>query len=172
MMMSMTGMSQGSIGQTILFQPMPVVPRQRFVPGIPAHPATAVSLPRPSRIRRLVPLALLGVMALLAAGTAVRGESAIPSPEQFFGFPMCATRRIAGWSRMVEYFRAVDRLSDRVVVQDLGPTTEGRPYLLAIVSTPDTIADLPRYQAMQKQMADPRVTSPADADRIAREGKA
>ena len=57
-------------------------------------------------------------------------------------------------------------------MQDLGPTTEGRPYLLAIVSAPDTIADLPRYQAMQRQLADPRVTSAAEADRIAREGKA
>ena len=85
---------------------------------------------------------------------------------------MGATRRIAGWSRVVDYFRTVDRLSDRVVVQDLGPTTEGRPYLLAIVSAPDTIADLPRYQAMQRQMANPRETSMADADRIAREGKA
>ena len=57
---------------------------------------------------------------------------------------------------MVEYFRTVDRLSDRVLVQDLGPTTEGRPYLLAIVSSPDTIADLPRYQAMQSDRQTPR----------------
>ena len=108
---------------------------------------------------------------MLASGAAVRGESAVPSPEQFFGFRMGADRRIAGWSRIVEYFRTVDRLSDRVTVQDLGPTTDGRPYLLAVISSPDTIADLPRYQAMQKQLADPRITSPAEADRIARDGK-
>src|SRR5215217_2368473 len=120
---------------------------------------SAPSKPGRPAIRRLPFFALLGLTAMLAAGTAVRGESAIPSPEQFFGFRMGATRRIAGWSRIVEYFRAVDRLSDRVVVQDLGPTTEGRPYLLAVVSAPDTIADLPRYQAMQRQLANPRETS-------------
>src|SRR5215203_430093 len=161
-MMSMTRMSRGkSIGQTILFPPMPDVPSD-----------SAAWRPSPARIRPLVLLGLLAMLAILAAGTAVRGESAIPSPEQFFGFPMGATRRIAGWSRIVDYFRAVDRLSDRVVVQDLGPTTEGRPYLLAIVSAPDTIADLPRYQAMQRQLANPRETSAAEADRIAHEGKA
>src|SRR5919107_3740000 len=112
--------------------------------------------PSPARIPPLMLLGLLAILAILAAGTAVRGEAAIPAPEQFCGFPMGASRRIAGWSRIVEYFRAVDRLSDRVVVQDLGPTTEGRPYVLAIVSSPDTIADLPRYQAMQKRLADPR----------------
>src|ERR671913_1054718 len=129
--------------------------RQKFIVPVD-QPGSAPMRPIGRRIRHLLLLALLGVLAIHGAGTAVRGESAIPSPEQFFGFPMGATRRIAGWSRIVEYFRAVDRLSDRVVVQDLGPTTEGRPYLLAIVSSPDTIADLPRYQAMQRQMADPR----------------
>jgi hypothetical protein len=140
------------------------------MPGVPSD--SAAWRPSPARIRPLLLLGLLAMLAILAAGTAVRGESAIPSPEQFFGFRMGATRRIAGWSRIVEYFRAVDRLSDRVVVQDLGPTTEGRPYLLAVVSAPDTIANLPRYQAMQRQLADARVTSAAEADRIAREGKA
>jgi hypothetical protein len=122
-------------------------------------------------MNRVAPAALVAIVAMLAAGTAVRGQSAVPSPEQFFGFRMGADRRIAGWSRIVEYFRTVDRLSDRVTVQDLGPTTDGRPYLLAVISAPDTIADLPRYQAMQKRLADPRITSPAEADRIARDGK-
>ena len=75
-------------------------------------------------------------MTIFAAGTAVRG-SRNPFSHEFFGFPMGAARRIAGWSRVVDRFRTVDRLSDRVVVQDLGPTTEGRPFLLAIVSAPE-----------------------------------
>ena len=57
-------------------------------------------------------------------------------------------------------------------MQDLGPTTEGRPYLLAIVSSADTIADLPRYQAMQRQLADPagHVGGGCGPDRTRREG--
>ncbi|HXH05314.1 MAG TPA: M14 metallopeptidase family protein [Vicinamibacterales bacterium] len=119
-------------------------------------------------LRAVVATALAAVLPVLAAAQ----PRAIPSPEQFFGFPMGAERKLAGWDRIVEYFRLVDRLSDRVLVEELGKTTMGRPYIMAIVSTPDTIADLPRYREMQHKLADPRRTSEAEAMKIAREGKA
>ena len=128
--------------------------------------------PPRSRLTAVVAAALVAGSLVTSPRAAAQAGLAVPAPEQFFGFRMGADRRIAGWSRIVEYFRLVDRLSDRVVVQDLGPTTEGRPYLLAIVSAPATLAQLPRYQAMQRQLADPRVTSPEEAERIARQGKA
>lgn len=121
----------------------------------------------PARIRHAALACLLVVPTLAWAQTA-----APPSPEQFFGFRMGTEKKLAGWDRIVEYFQTVDRASDRVVVQELGKTTMGKPYIMAIVSTPDTIADLERYREMQKRLADPRQTSPEEADRIAREGKA
>ena len=57
-----------------------------------------------------------------------------------------------------------------MTVQSLGPTTDGRPFLLAIVSAPDTIAALPRYQAMQRALVDPG-TSAQELTRIEHEGK-
>jgi hypothetical protein len=121
----------------------------------------------PARIRHAA-LACLLVVPTLAWGQ----TAAPPTPEQFFGFRMGTEKKLAGWDRIVEYFHTVDRASDRVVVQELGKTTMGKPYIMAIVSTPDTIADLERYREMQKRLADPRLTSPEDADRIARDGKA
>lgn len=96
----------------------------------------------------------------------------IPTPAEFFGFPMGTERKLAGWDRITEYFALVDRLSDRVVVEELGKTTMGKPYIMAIVSTPDTMAQLEAYRAMQKKLADPRTTTDEEAARIAREGKA
>lgn len=119
-------------------------------------------------IRRLIPLIAL---ALLAPALAAQAPH-VPSPEQFFGFPMGAERKLAGWDRIVEYFQTVDRASDRVVVQELGKTTMGRPYIMAIVSAADTIAQLPRYQQMQRKLVDVRSTGDEEAARIAREGKA
>lgn len=95
-----------------------------------------------------------------------------PSPEQFFGFKMGAEKELADWQRITAYLRALDRLSDRLLVQDAGTTTMGRPYLLAVLSTPDTVANLRTSQEMQKKLADPRRTSQEEADRIARDGKA
>lgn len=129
-------------------------------------------------------LAAAGLLALVAASalavaagagavpTPARQPDHVPTPEDFFGFPMGADRRLAHWDRMVEYFTLVGERSPRVAVRELGKTTNGHPYLLAAVSTPDTIADLPRYRAMQRELADPRRTTPARADEIARTGKA
>jgi Zinc carboxypeptidase len=114
----------------------------------------------------------IGAVVGLTAAAPLGGQSALPTPEAFFGFPMGADRQLADWRRTVEYFRTIDRLSDRVVVQELGPTTSGLPYIVAIVSAPATIADLPRHQAEQRRLADPRVTAEPEAARIAREGKA
>jgi hypothetical protein len=85
---------------------------------------------------------------------------------------MGAEKQLASWNRIVEYLRTLDQLSDRLVVQEAGTTTLGRPYLLAILSTPETVANLRVYQDMQKKLGDPRRTSPEEADRIVREGKA
>jgi hypothetical protein len=109
-------------------------------------------------------------MLVLAAVQASIAQSLVPSPEQFFGFRIGTDRRLANWNRMVEYFQTVDRLSDRVIVEDLGPTTDGRPYLLATVASPSVIADLPRFRRMQQQLADPATTE-AEAARIVRDGK-
>ena len=99
-------------------------------------------------------------------------EADIPSPEVFFGFPMGADHQLARWDKIVDYFTLVGERSDRVLVQEIGKTTLGEPYLLAVVSSPDTIADLPRYQTMQHRLADPDRTSEDEAAAIVREGKA
>ncbi len=114
----------------------------------------------------LVALAVLLVQPLPAQ------TPALPSPAAFFGFPMGAEGELAGWNRMVEYFARIGDESDRVLVEELGPTTNGNPYLLLTISAPETIADLPRYRAMQHRLADPRRTSERDASTIAETGKA
>ena len=124
----------------------------------------------PRSPRRRLALLVLPVWALVLVTAHVRAES-IPSPEQFFGFRMGAEGRLADWTRTADYFHLVDRLSPRVTVQALGPTTDGRPFLLAIVSAPDTIAALPRYMAMQRALVDPG-TSAQELTRIEHEAKA
>ena len=118
--------------------------------------------------------ALVAVVALttLATGSLAQPSTSIPAPEAFFGFAMGTAERLADWTQIVEYFRLVDERSPRVVVEELGRTTGDRPYLAAVISSADTIDDLPAYRAMQHRLADPRRTAQADAERIARDGKA
>ncbi len=98
--------------------------------------------------------------------------SGSPTPETFFGYAMGTGPRLPSWEQTVLYLRAIARTSARVRVDEVGRTTGGRPYLLVTISTPDTLLALGRARAAQHRLADPRATSTAEAERIAREHKA
>ena len=116
---------------------------------------------------------LLALLVSSAPGAApARQQASPPSPAEFFGFPMGAEGRLADWTDTVAYVRELARLSDRVRVVELGPTTLGRPFVMAVASSPETLDRLDEHRAMQHRLADPRSTPPDAADRIAREGKA
>src|SRR4029453_18948547 len=84
---------------------------------------------------------------------------------------MGADDHLVDWDGMVRYFAELDRLSDRMMVETVGQTTGGRPYLLAAISSPDTIASLSHAQARHRLLADPRSTPESEALALARDGK-
>jgi hypothetical protein len=92
--------------------------------------------------------------------------AAVPTPEAHFGFPMGADRKLIAWDRTVAYFEALAKSSDRIVVREIGKSTEGRPMIAAYLSAPENLKQLSRYQQNQKALADPRRTSPEQAERI------
>src|SRR5947207_14065626 len=87
---------------------------------------------------------------------------AVPAPESHFGHKIGADRTVLDWSKVVSYFRSLEANSDRIKVDELGKTTEGRPFLAATIASPDTLRNLPRYAEIQKRLADPRITSEAE----------
>ncbi len=105
---------------------------------------------------------LLSVMPVLGA---------LPMPEEHFGHSMGADRRLVSWEDVVSYFRTLDEASDSLSVQELGPTTEGRPLILAVISDSETIASLDRHRSILSSLADPRATPPDMANQLAAEGK-
>jgi len=100
------------------------------------------------------------------AAAAWCAAAAVPAPEAHFGHAMGADRKLIGWARTVEYFRALPGASDRIVVREIGRTTEGRPMIAAFISAPENLKQLVRYQRNQKRLADPRTASPDEAARI------
>lgn len=95
-----------------------------------------------------------------------------PSPEAYFGHKPGADRTLIEWSRITGWFGELDRASDRVLVREYGKSTEGRPMIVAVVSAPENLARLEHYRQIQKRLADPRATPPAQAEPLFREGKA
>ena len=107
-------------------------------------------------------LCLLFITLVTAVHAPHAAAADIPSPESHLGYRPGADFRLAEWATVADYFRKVDRASDRVAVRELGRTTEGRPYIVAAVSEPETIADLGRYQRLQRRLADPRLDAAGD----------
>ena len=80
----------------------------------------------------------------------------MPAPEAFFGFKMGADGKLADWPAISKYFETVAAASPRVEIVDVGPTTEGRRMIGAIISSADNIRNLPNLQIDNRLLADPR----------------
>ncbi|MGB5658346.1 MAG: M14 family zinc carboxypeptidase, partial [Thermoanaerobaculia bacterium] len=119
---------------------------------------------------RLRVLQVLLIGGILIAPLAAAAE--ITTPEEFFGFQMGADKKMARWDKIVEYFELLETQSDRIKVTDLGPSTEGNPYLLVIISSPENMANLERLREVSRTLADPRGIPEEEIRALVAEGKA
>src|SRR5688500_334411 len=125
---------------------------------------------------RLFPVALALLLTAPGAHRAVvaqqGSQSALPSPEQFFGFQMGADRKLADWNKLHEYYQLLAKSSNKLRLVELGKTSEGRPYIALFISSPATLAKLNHYKRINARLADPRGLSEAEGRKLAAEGKA
>ena len=108
------------------------------------------------------------VLVLLLCSLA---QAAVPSPEAYFGHRMGADHLVLDWDKVVSYFQTIQSHSDRIRVDELGKSTEGRPFIAATIASPDTLRRLDHYREIQRRLADPRLTSESEAEKFAAEGK-
>lgn len=95
----------------------------------------------------------------------------IRSPRDVLGFTPGEARKLPSWPDVVGYFRALAEDSDRVRFDDLGPATEGQPFVLLTIAAPETLRDLEHYREIQRRLADPRITDEDAAATLIAAGK-
>jgi len=95
----------------------------------------------------------------------------VTSPEEFFGFKLGGDRKIARWDKIVEYFCLLEKQSDKIKVIDMGPTTEGNPFLLVIISSSENISNLDHLKEVNAKISDPRGLSEEEIKELIEEGK-
>ncbi|MBV8206447.1 MAG: hypothetical protein JO041_06620 [Acidobacteria bacterium] len=111
-------------------------------------------------------------LALLAS-TAFLAAAQVTPPEQFFGFRIGADKKLARWDRIVEYMQQVSQSSDRVRFHNVGPTTNGNPFVLLEISSPENIRNLDRLKALERKLYfQGGQPSPSERDEILHDGKA
>ncbi len=96
---------------------------------------------------------------------------AVPTPESHFGHKIGVDNELLDWAKVVSYFEALAKSSDRIKFLELGKTVEGRPQIAAVISSPANIKNLEHYRDIQMRLSDPRKTNAAEAAKLELEGK-
>lgn len=121
-------------------------------------------------LRKIQAAALVPALLVLAR-TAAAPVPEVPEPQSVLGFPVGADRKLADWGQIVEYFRRLDAASDRVRVEEVGTSTEGRPFLMVTISSEANMARLETIRAANLRLADPRGLDDGEAERLIQTGK-
>ena len=94
-----------------------------------------------------------------------------PNPESFFGFRPGEDYKLAGWEKIVAYFQILDESSDRIRVEELGKSTQGNPFIMAVISSQENLDGIEEIRQAAKQLSDSRGLNDERARVLAREGK-
>lgn len=96
----------------------------------------------------------------------------LTSPEQWFGFRLGSDGKIARWDRIIAYFSVLDREHDGIKVIEMGPSTEGNPFLLVIISSPKNLLNLEHFRTINAKLSDPRGLCDEEVAELVKEGRA
>ncbi|HJP85449.1 MAG TPA: M14 metallopeptidase family protein [Gemmatimonadaceae bacterium] len=96
----------------------------------------------------------------------------ITTPFAQFGHNIGDDYFLANYSQMIDYWRKLDRESDRMRLVRIGTSAEGRPILMAIITSPANQKNLARYQSISRRLALAEGLTDAQAKTLASQGKA
>jgi len=101
----------------------------------------------------------------------VPDSDAVPSPTKVLGHLVGAPDELTRTAQIGDYFRKLAAATDRVKVETIGTSEEGREILLVLVSDAANLKDVERYKYITSRLADPRRTSREEARGLAADGK-
>lgn len=124
----------------------------------------------PSVFHRVAGIAAAALFASsIATAQAVKP---IPTPESIFGFPVGADYKLFTYDQSIDYFRRLATASNRIKLVEVGKTSYGKPWTVAIISSPQNLSKLDHYRAINMRLAHPEGLTDGEARRLANEGKA
>ncbi len=117
-------------------------------------------------MRKVLFLCLLFALTL----SNVNAQS-IPSPKEHFGFNIGDNYHLATFTQTEAYFKKLAAASNKVKLQVIGKTEEGRNQYMVIVSDPSNIRQLEKYKSISQKLARAEGLSDEEAKQLAKDGK-
>ena len=111
-------------------------------------------------------------LSLLAAlCTAVALSAQVPSPTEFFGHQVGADYKLINYTDMMRYFRSIEGVSKRMKLVDIGETSYGQRMMMAVISSPENLANIEQLRKISVKMAHPGDMDQGSASRLVAAGK-
>ena len=118
--------------------------------------------------------ALVGSMPVMMADGRPTDQATqkITTPKEALGFDIGQDYHLANYSQLVAWWKALANQSDRMILEDIGKSEEGRPQYMAVITSPENHKKLGRYKEIAQKLALAEGLSDSQAKELAKEGKA
>ena len=110
---------------------------------------------------------VVALIALLAVTPAGASAAAIPPPQQYFGFELGTSGKLARFEKITQYLKLIGDNSTRADYQVLGKTVLGKDMPLMHISSPANLQRVDQILAANDRLADPRGLSEEEAKALA-----
>ncbi len=114
----------------------------------------------------------VAVLALASAAPLAQAPPKVSTPEQFFGHKIGADYVLPNYTKFTDFVKKLDTESDRMTVQSIGKTAEGRDQLMAIITAPENFKSLKKYQDISRRLSLAEGLTDEQARALAKDGKA
>ncbi len=118
-----------------------------------------------------IPMLLIFLVSTLSIQD-VQAQTTITTPQEQFGHQLGDDYFLANYRQLQEYWAILANESDRMILETIGESEEGRPQLMAIITSPENHARLDHYREISRSLARAEGISGEQARALAAEGKA
>src|SRR5215813_9033183 len=102
----------------------------------------------------------------------LQAQTKLTTPKEQFGFNIGDDYELVNYTQYVDYLKKLDGESERLTVEEIGRSSEGRPMYLAIITSPENQRKLARYKQISERLAHAEGLTDDQARALAEEGKA
>lgn len=110
-------------------------------------------------------------MSMMTAAVCYADQN-VTTPKEQFGHNIGDDYTLINYSQFEKYIRKLGKESPRMVVEEIGKTAEGRPQLMAIVTSPENHKRLAEYRRIAEKMARAENVTEEEARQYAKTAKA
>jgi hypothetical protein len=121
---------------------------------------------------RAAPRSIALAVAILLNATIQAQAPRITPPKEHFGFNIGDDYCLANYQQLLAYWEKLQTQSDRIKLVRIGTTEEGRPQMMAIVTSPANHKKLDHYREIARKLCKVEVANENEARALAAEGKA